>query len=150
MILELTKGEIFELMVSALGGFLLLCKWMISTNMRKVREYLEKQPLDGLSDCSCLGDFMKRSSCKKLFNYYFLYRLVSITYYLLPVVFLFFFLVDAFYLYNYFLVDGSEVFEKACVPMQQSVLIFIFESVVVMFPLVLGEWIKRNTYEPRV
>ena len=26
MILELTKGEIFELMVSALGGFLLLCK----------------------------------------------------------------------------------------------------------------------------
>ena len=75
MILELTKGEIFELMVSALGGFLLLCKWMKSTNMRKVREYLEKQPLDGLSDCSCLGDFMKRSSCKKLFNYYFLYRL---------------------------------------------------------------------------
>ena len=148
MILELTKGEIFELMVSALGGFLLLCKWMKSTNMRKVREYLEKQPLDGLSDCSCLGDFMKRSSCKKLFNYYFLYRLVSISYYLLPVVFLFFFLVDAFYLYNYFLVDGSEVFEKACVPMQQSVLIFIFESVVVMFPLVLGEWIKRNTYEP--
>ena len=72
MILELTKGEIFELMVSALGGFLLLCKWMKSTNMRKVREYLEKQPLDGLSDCSCLGDFMKRSSCKKLFNYYFL------------------------------------------------------------------------------
>lgn len=71
MILELTKGEIFELMVSALGGFLLLCKWMKSTNMRKVREYLEKQPLDGLSDCSCLGDFMKRSSCKKLFNYYF-------------------------------------------------------------------------------
>ena len=139
MILELTKGEIFELMVSALGGFLLLCKWMKSTNMRKVREYLEKQPLDGLSDCSCLGDFMKRSSCKKLFNYY-----------LLPVVFLFFFLVDAFYLYNYFLVDGSEVFEKACVPMQQSVLIFIFESVVVMFPLVLGEWIKRNTYEPLV
>lgn len=118
MILELTKGEIFELMVSALGGFLLLCKWMKSTNMRKVREYLEKQPLDGLSDCSCLGDFMKRSSCKKLFNYYFLYRLVSISYYLLPVVFLFFFLVDAFYLYNYFLVDGSEVFEKACVPMQ--------------------------------
>lgn len=56
MILELTKGEIFELMVSALGGFLLLCKWMKSTNMRKVREYLEKQPLDGLSDCSCLGD----------------------------------------------------------------------------------------------
>ena len=93
---------------------------------------------------------MKRSSCKKLFNYYFLYRLVSISYYLLPVVFLFFFLVDAFYLYNYFLVDGSEVFEKACVPMQQSVLIFIFESVVVMFPLVLGEWIKRNTYEPLV
>ncbi|MCI7415124.1 MAG: hypothetical protein MST08_05365 [Parabacteroides distasonis] len=139
MILELTKGEIFELMVSALGGFLLLCKWMKSTNMRKVREYLEKQPLDGLSDCSCLGDFMKRSSCKKLFNYYFLYRLVSISYYLLPVVFLFF-----------FLVDGSEVFEKACVPMQQSVLIFIFESVVVMFPLVLGEWIKRNTYEPLV
>ena len=138
MILELTKGEIFELMVSALGGFLLLCKWMKSTNMRKVREYLEKQPLDGLSDCSCLGDFMKRSSCKKLFNYYFLYRLVSISYYLLPVVFLFFFLV------------GSEVFEKACVPMQQSVLIFIFESVVVMFPLVLGEWIKRNTYEPLV
>ena len=41
MILELTKGEIFELMVSALGGFLLLCKWMKSTNMRKVREYLE-------------------------------------------------------------------------------------------------------------
>ena len=139
MILELTKGEIFELMVSALGGFLLLCKWMKSTNMRKVREYLEKQPLDGLSDCSCLGDFMKRSSCKKLFNYYFLYRLVSISYYLLTVVFLFF-----------FLVDGSEVFEKACVPMQQSVLIFIFESVVVMFPLVLGEWIKRNTYEPLV
>ena len=139
MILELTKGEIFELMVSALGGFLLLCKWMKSTNMRKVREYLEKQPLDGLSDCSCLGDFMKRSSCKKLFNYYFLYRLVSISYYLLPGVFLFF-----------FLVDGSEVFEKACVPMQQSVLIFIFESVVVMFPLVLGEWIKRNTYEPLV
>ena len=107
MILELTKGEIFELMVSALGGFLLLCKWMKSTNMRKVREYLEKQPLDGLSDCSCLGDFMKRSSCKKLFNYYFLYRLVSISYYLLPVVFLFFFLVDAFYLYTYFLVEVS-------------------------------------------
>ena len=76
MILELTKGEIFELMVSALGGFLLLCKWMKSTNMRKVREYLEKQPLDGLSDCSCLGDFMKRSSCKKLFNYYFLFLLM--------------------------------------------------------------------------
>lgn len=54
------------------------------------------------------------------------------------------------FLSNYFLVDGSEVFEKACVPMQQSVLIFIFESVVVMFPLVLGEWIKRNTYEPLV
>ena len=78
MILELTKGEIFELMVSALGGFLLLCKWMKSTNMRKVREYLEKQPLDGLSDCSCLGDFMKRSSCKKLFNYYFLYSILHL------------------------------------------------------------------------
>ena len=60
MILELTKGEIFELMVSALGGFLLLCKWMKSTNMRKVREYLEKQPLDGLSDCSCLGNVDER------------------------------------------------------------------------------------------
>ena len=103
MILELTKGEIFELMVSALGGFLLLCKWMKSTNMRKVREYLEKQPLDGLSDCSCLGDFMKRSSCKKLFNYYFLYRLVSISYYLLPVVFCSFFLLMYFICITIFL-----------------------------------------------
>ena len=126
MILELTKGEIFELMVSALGGFLLLCKWMKSTNMRKVREYLEKQPLDGLSDCSCLGDFMKRSSCKKLFNYYFLYSLSPFLIICCRLFFCSFFFVDAFYLYNYFLVDGSEVFEKACVPMQQSVLIFIF------------------------
>lgn len=127
MILELTKGEIFELMVSALGGFLLLCKWMKSTNMRKVREYLEKQPLDGLSDCSCLGDFMKRSSCKKLFNYYFY---IGLSPFLIICCRLFFvlFLVDAFYLYNYFLVDGSEVFEKACVPMQQSVLIFILNQ----------------------
>lgn len=44
MILELTKGEIFELMVSALGGFLLLCKWMKSTNMRKVRNTLKNSP----------------------------------------------------------------------------------------------------------
>lgn len=92
---------------------------------------------------------MKRSSCKKLFNYYF-YIGLSPFLIICCRLFLFFFLVDAFYLYNYFLVDGSEVFEKACVPMQQSVLIFIFESVVVMFPLVLGEWIKRNTYEPLV
>lgn len=48
IILELTKGEIFELIVSALGGFLLLCKWMKSTNMRKVRNTL-KTALDGLS-----------------------------------------------------------------------------------------------------
>mgnify|MGYP000175774937 CR=1 FL=1 len=51
------KGEIFELMVSALGGFLLLCKWMKSTNMRKVREYLEKQPLDGPSIAVVWGHF---------------------------------------------------------------------------------------------
>ena len=82
MILELTKGEIFELMVSALGGFLLLCKWMKSTNMRKVREYLEKQPLDGLSDCSCLGDFI---ICCRLFfcSFFLLMHFICITIFLL-------------------------------------------------------------------
>jgi len=146
MILELTQDELWMLLGVAVAIVAFIINWMKSTSLWEMKLSIEKEKLPNLSHCSKFGDFMQDPSCKKLFNDYFLYRIAAIFYCCIPFICLCAFIIDAYYLRSHFLSDASNVFEKASIPMDMSILILITESIFVLAPLGFVEWLKRNTY----